>query len=142
MPLDKYLQHYAEPEARQLLEYSTPHTWHQVLVIPAYREPADFAMQLRQLAQRITTRYQLKPLNVEETDRYIRHRLHIAGLREGQTLFSAAAVKRLHKISAGLPCLAMTLAIVNVLPLPVTPISTCSFCLAFNPFTKDSIAAG
>jgi general secretion pathway protein A len=59
--------------------------------------------QLRQLAQRITTRYQLKPLTRLETDHYIRHRLHVAGLAEDQTLFPAAVVKRIHKISGGLP---------------------------------------
>ncbi len=59
--------------------------------------------QLRQLAQRITTRYQLKPLTLLETDNYIRHRLHVAGLPEDQTLFPTAVVKRIHKISGGLP---------------------------------------
>jgi hypothetical protein len=52
VPLDKYLQRHAEAEARPLLDYRTPHAWHQVLVIPAYREPADFAAQLQQLALR------------------------------------------------------------------------------------------
>lgn len=35
--------------------------------------------ELRQLAQRITARYHLDPLNEEETEAYIRHRLQIAG---------------------------------------------------------------
>lgn len=35
--------------------------------------------ELRQLAQRITARYHLDPLNEEETEAYIRHRLQIGG---------------------------------------------------------------
>jgi general secretion pathway protein A len=59
--------------------------------------------ELRQLAQRITARYQLKPLNLQETHAYIRHRLHIAGLPANQELFPSKVVKRLHKTSRGIP---------------------------------------
>ena len=43
--------------------------------------------ELRQLSQRITARYNLKPLNHPETDAYIRHRLQVAGLPANQELF-------------------------------------------------------
>jgi len=60
--------------------------------------------ELRQLAQRITARYQLKPLNLTETGDYIEHRLKIAGLATtALPIFPAAIVKRLHLISRGIP---------------------------------------
>lgn len=65
--------------------------------------------ELRQLAQRITARYQLKPLNVEETAAYIRHRLQVAGLPANQTLFPPAIIKGIYQVSRGIP------RIINVL---------------------------
>lgn len=65
--------------------------------------------ELRQLAQRITARYQLKPLNLQETDAYIRHRLQVAGLPANQRLFPSGVVKTIHKVSRGVP------RIINVL---------------------------
>lgn len=65
--------------------------------------------ELRQLAQRITARYQLKPLNLAETDAYIRHRLQVAGLPANQTLFPKKVVKGIHTVSRGVP------RIINVL---------------------------
>ncbi|MFA7554899.1 MAG: AAA family ATPase [Spongiibacteraceae bacterium] len=59
--------------------------------------------ELRQLAQRITARYQLKPLNLEETKAYIRHRLHVAGLPANQQLFPNTVVNGLFKASRGVP---------------------------------------
>ena len=59
--------------------------------------------ELRQLAQRITARYQLKPLNLQEAQDYIRHRLHIAGLPANQELFPKPIVKIIHKTSRGIP---------------------------------------
>lgn len=59
--------------------------------------------ELRQLSQRITARYNLRPLDRGETAAYIRHRLDIAGLKGGQTLFSDAAVKEVHRITRGIP---------------------------------------
>jgi general secretion pathway protein A len=56
---------------------------------------------LRQLAQRITARFHLTPLDAAETERYLRHRHAIAG---GLHLpFSAAAIKRLHAHAGGVP---------------------------------------
>ncbi len=47
---------------------------------------------LRQLAQRITARYHLEPLTLDETRAYIDHRLQVAGLEEGRTLIPASLV--------------------------------------------------
>jgi general secretion pathway protein A len=63
---------------------------------------------LRQLAQRITARFHLTPLDAIETERYLRHRHAIAG---GLHLpFSRAAIKRLHAHSGGVPRLINVIA--------------------------------
>lgn len=56
---------------------------------------------LRQLAQRITARYHLTPLDAVETGEYIAHRLQIAG--GARDLFSPAAMKAVHKHAGGVP---------------------------------------
>ena len=64
--------------------------------------------ELRQLAQRITARFHLTPLDAGETERYLRHRHGIAG---GLHLpFSRAAIRRLHAHSGGVPRLINVLA--------------------------------
>jgi len=56
---------------------------------------------LRQLAQRITARYHLLPLNKQEVAQYIKHRLSIAeGVR---SLFSASAMNAIYDICGGIP---------------------------------------
>jgi general secretion pathway protein A len=57
---------------------------------------------LRQLRQRITVRYHLTPLSREETERYIAHRLRVAGAA-GRPAFSPWAVRTIHRYSAGVP---------------------------------------
>lgn len=56
---------------------------------------------LRQLAQRITGRYHLEPLSLEETARYIEHRMKVAGAL-GE-IFDAGAKKEVFAISQGVP---------------------------------------
>ena len=57
---------------------------------------------VRQLRQRISFQYVLKGLLREELERYLRHRLLVAGYA-GDTLFSSSAVRKLHRISGGTP---------------------------------------
>lgn len=59
--------------------------------------------ELRQLNQRITARYNLQALSAAETQAYIRHRLGVAGLPAGRDLFSASAVRLIHRLSEGIP---------------------------------------
>ncbi|MEJ2602101.1 MAG: AAA family ATPase [Gammaproteobacteria bacterium] len=56
---------------------------------------------LRQLAQRITARYHLEPLDRAETLRYIEHRLKVAGAVSD--LFTPAAKKEVYRLSGGVP---------------------------------------
>lgn len=57
--------------------------------------------ELRQLAQRITARYHLTPLSLEETSAYVRHRLEIVGCK--RHLFTKWALRLVHKLSGGIP---------------------------------------
>jgi len=59
--------------------------------------------RLRQLSQRITARFHLTPLTCEETQRYINHRLSIAGMPEDRNPFSPSIVKQIHQFTDGIP---------------------------------------
>jgi general secretion pathway protein A len=58
--------------------------------------------ELRQLDQRVSIRYNLKPLNGEETAAYVAHRLTIAGGGSAVS-FSPKALQCVHRITAGIP---------------------------------------
>jgi general secretion pathway protein A len=58
--------------------------------------------QLRQLRQRITVRYHLKPLTRNEVGRYIQHRLVLAG-SQGVPTFTGPAIWRVFRYSKGIP---------------------------------------
>jgi len=74
----------------------------QIILIgqPELREQLS-REDMRQLSQRITARYHLEPINREEADAYIRHRLQICG--SSRNLFTQRAVERIHKLSEGIP---------------------------------------
>jgi general secretion pathway protein A len=56
---------------------------------------------LRQLAQRVTARFHLQPLEREETASYVRHRMRIAGATS--EIFSSSALREIHRLSGGVP---------------------------------------
>jgi general secretion pathway protein A len=74
----------------------------QIILIgqPELRELLD-RTDLRQLAQRITGRYHLKPLSREETKGYVRHRLRVAGAAD--EIFTPSALGEVHRLSSGIP---------------------------------------
>ncbi len=57
---------------------------------------------LEQLAQRVIARYHLESLNVEESTRYIQHRLTVAG-HSGPLPFDARALRRIYALTRGVP---------------------------------------
>ncbi|MFH1242922.1 MAG: AAA family ATPase [Pseudomonadota bacterium] len=57
--------------------------------------------ELRQLGQRITARYHLAPLLPNETSAYVQHRLEVVGCK--RELFSKAALRKVHRLSGGVP---------------------------------------
>lgn len=56
---------------------------------------------LRQLAQRITSRFHLQPLSKEETRSYIKHRIAVSGGQPG--LISNNAINKIHQQTNGIP---------------------------------------
>ena len=58
--------------------------------------------ELRQLAQRVTARYHLAPLSLDETGEYVRHRVVVAG-GEGKVGFTSDALAAVHRFSGGVP---------------------------------------
>jgi len=56
---------------------------------------------LRQLNQRITARYHLLPLSLNETRAYIRHRLMVC--QGNPDLFKPGAIRKIYKYSSGIP---------------------------------------
>jgi len=69
----------------------------QLNLMPLLKSP-----ELRQLDQRVSIRYQLKPLNEEETGAYISHRLAIANGARG-VVFTPAALAVVYRYSGGIP---------------------------------------
>jgi general secretion pathway protein A len=67
---------------------------------PELRELLD-KPELRQLAQRITARYHLTPLDEDETEAFVRHRLAVAG--SPRFPFTRLGVRELHRRSGGVP---------------------------------------
>jgi general secretion pathway protein A len=68
---------------------------------PELRDMLD-QTRLRQLRQRITVRYHLKPLSREETTSYVLHRLHVAG-GNSRPSFSPWALRKVYQYSRGIP---------------------------------------
>ena len=64
--------------------------------------------ELRQLAQRITARYHLTPLDRGETEAYVRHRLAVAGA--ARSPFSRLGLRALYQRSGGIPRLINVIA--------------------------------
>jgi general secretion pathway protein A len=56
---------------------------------------------LRQLNQRITARYHLLPLSLDETRAYIQHRLMVCNGRPD--IFKESAIRKIYKLSSGIP---------------------------------------
>ncbi len=64
--------------------------------------------ELRQLAQRITARYHLTPLNNNETETYVRHRMAVAGC--ARLPFTRLGLRALYQRSGGIPRLVNVIA--------------------------------
>ena len=58
--------------------------------------------ELRQLDQRVSIRYELKPLDAETVAGYVAHRLAIAG-GSASVRFAAKALAQVHRLSGGIP---------------------------------------
>ena len=73
-----------------------------VLVGQLNLAPLLRAAEMRQLDQRVSIRYQLRPLNRDEVAAYVSHRLIVAGGSESIT-FQPMALEMVHRRSGGIP---------------------------------------
>ena len=58
--------------------------------------------ELRQLESRISFQYRLGALSADETERYLAHRLRVAGLR-GDALFPPPVARAMYRVTRGVP---------------------------------------
>lgn len=63
---------------------------------------------MRQLAQRVTGRYHLEPLDSNDSSKYLEHRLKVAGASGG--IFTPSAVREIYRQSYGIPRLINVIA--------------------------------
>lgn len=57
--------------------------------------------EMRQIAQRVTGRYHLEPLSLEDTAVYIKHRMKVAGAQA--RIFTPRAMRLIYRLSGGIP---------------------------------------
>jgi len=90
-------------EIRQLLNLETHREKLLQIVLSGQPELWDTLQRpdLRQLKQRIVLRHQMKPLNMKDTEEYIRTRLRFA--RGNPDLFNTRALRRIYRYSGGIP---------------------------------------
>ena len=89
---------------RLLSDFETPQAKLLQIVMAGQPELADKLARpsLTQLRQRISLLSSLEPLPLREVERYIEHRLRVAGY-EGESMFSPGAQKLLWELSRGIP---------------------------------------
>ncbi len=88
---------------RTFLSFETPTAKLINVVIFAQNELEDKIVRKRNLAQRVGMDHKLNPLNRRDTAGLIEHRLQVAGLPHGETLFEDAAMDVIHEASRGIP---------------------------------------
>ena len=88
-------------EIRLLLNFQLNDRFLLTLILIGQPELRDIVRGIKQLDQRIAIRYHLKPLNFEETVKYIVFRLKKAGLTRG--IFTRQAIDEVYNYSQGVP---------------------------------------
>ncbi|MFH1857052.1 MAG: AAA family ATPase [Candidatus Omnitrophota bacterium] len=75
----------------------------QIILVgqPELREKLK-SPNLAQLKQRITVRFHLSPLDINETKNYIHHRLNIAGV-DNKVIFTDSSIEEVYSYSKGVP---------------------------------------
>jgi len=103
------LLHHPQLEQLRLLtnlESATQKLLHIVLI--GQPELVQSVSRYPELAQRIAMRFHLRPLTFDETGRYVRHRLRVAGA--ARPIFTEAALAEVYRHSGGVPRLVNVLA--------------------------------
>jgi len=88
-------------ELRLLLNFQLNDRFMLTLIFSGQPELRDRIRSLPQLVQRISVKYHLVPLELEETSKYINYRMAVAGsLRE---VFTSESIKEIYTYSGGTP---------------------------------------
>jgi general secretion pathway protein A len=100
-------QHLPLPVLEQIrilsnLETDTEKLLQIILVGQLNLQPLLRSPEVRQLDQRVSIRYELKPLDRDSVGAYVAHRLTIAGGAAAVT-FTPAAIDEVHRLSGGIP---------------------------------------
>jgi len=88
-------------ELRLLLNYQQNDRFLLTLILIGQSELRVRLKKLPQLKQRLMIEYHLNPLDEQDTNRYVEHRLKIAGAQ--QPIFDPQAKKLLYRYSGGIP---------------------------------------
>ena len=88
-------------ELRLLLNFQLNERFLITLILIGQPELREKINELEQFKQRLAVKYHLNPLNKEDTEKYIVHRLKIAGTR--RKIFSADAIDIVWENSEGIP---------------------------------------
>jgi len=88
-------------ELRLLLNFQTETRFLLTLILSGQPELKEKLDSNKQFSQRITLSYHLKPLDFEETRKYVEHRLEVAGRPEN--IFDEKAMELLYERSGGIP---------------------------------------
>ena len=72
------------------------------IVLIGQPELRDLVMRVPAVDQRISLRYHLKPITLDEIEPYLRHRLTAAGFKDSR-VFTKEACERIFQASRGIP---------------------------------------
>ena len=88
-------------ELRLLLNFQMNDRFLLTLILVGQPELRDRVANIPQLAQRISIKFHLSPLDFSETVKFIFFRLKVANLEK--SIFSEEAIKRIHQSAEGIP---------------------------------------
>jgi len=72
------------------------------IILVGQPELRELVASLPQIDQRVSLRFHLKAMDLEDSRNYLRHRLTVAGHTNGE-LFAPEAVERAHQVTLGVP---------------------------------------
>lgn len=88
-------------ELRLLLNFQLNDRFLMTLILAGQPELREKVAGIPQLAQRIATKFHLRPLNLEDTKRYIPYRLAMAGAQ--REIFTERTMELIHEFTQGTP---------------------------------------
>lgn len=100
-------------ELRLLLNFQQNNRFLLTLILIGHLELIEKLNKLPQLKQRLVIGYHLNPLDEADTNRYIDHRLRIAGAT--RPIFDKSAMKQVYQFSKGIPRLINGIADLSLL---------------------------